>query len=514
MSDQLTDKFWRLNHLYKVVNKEGKLVTFQFNDEQQYIWDSCFDNLGRLVCSPDVLKARQLGITTFFAINYFDDCIFHNNLTCYIQSHDQESIKKIFRIVKTAYNNLREELKPDLDRGGGSQYEYYFPERNSRIYVGLENRSNTVHRLHISETAFQDKSRITATLGSLPPGVFYSRETTPNGVNWYFEDYFSTDVKTRKKMFFPWYTHKSYQLTDMIDYYTVKEQKYVDRVKNKSGVELTKEQMSFRRQKVADLLSDQAFDQEYPADEETCFMVGDINRLVLPEASENEFLIREVTRPKCFKSYVFIDLGLKDSTAMLFGYHHFDLGALVIEDELIVSYWTTKQKADEARNIEGVLGYTNPKRISDNDQQQLFDFNKDHGYKIDAVSKRSKQPNVNYRESIINGVRIGIRTNKVIISPRCKNLIFQVTYGMWNEQRTDFERNYDLKGLGIVMGHLDGLMALAYGYDNTDWGHNPYPEIREETLNRLDWLSRLEAEADRKIRTPDKKHAIKKFLRY
>lgn len=511
MSDKLVSKYWRMNNLYKIVNKDGKLVKFKFNDEQKKIWDECFDEKGNLVVNPEVLKARQLGVTTFFVLIYFDDCIWRRNMTCYIQSHDQESIKKIFRYVITAYNNMPKELKPELDRGGGSQYEYYFPEINSRIYVGLENRSNTVHRLHISETAFQSQSRIVATMGSLPPTVKYSRETTPNGINWYFEDYFSTK---RHKIFFPWFKHDKYKLDNIIDKYTTKELKYLEKIENKFNMRLNKEQMSFRRQKIADLLSEQAFDQEYPSDEESCFLVSNPERVVLPEVAENTNLIKEVERPKHIIPYVFIDLGLKDATAMLFAYYNFDTGQLVIEDELVVSYWTTRQKVEEAENIEKDLGYNAPKRISDNDAQQLYDLNKDYGYKVLAVTKRSKQKGVNFKESIINQLRIAIGSDKIVINPKCKNLIFQITYGMWNEHRTDFERSYDIKQMGIVMGHLDALMALAYGYDNIDWHQNPYPNKFEESIKTLDELSREEARAVRKILRPPRRASIRKKLKY
>lgn len=510
MSDKLLSKHWRMNNLYKVVSKEGKLVRFKFNREQQVIWDDVYNAKGKMISNPEVLKARQLGITTFFVLCYFDDCIFRRNLTCYIQSHDQDSIKKIFRIIITAYKNLDVRLQHELDRGGGSQYEYYFPDINSRIYVGLENRSNTIHRLHISETAFQMRSRIVATIGSLPPNIYYSRETTPNGINWYFENYFS-DL-SRKKLFFPWFKHEEYQAVNTIEEYTTKELEYQERIKNKAGVLLTREQMSFRRQKVLDLLSEQAFDQEYPSDEESCFLVANPERLVLPEVQESTSLICDIDRPKYIIPYVFIDLGLKDSTAMLFSYFDFDKHILVIEDELIVSYWTTRQKVEKARQIEALLGYNDLKRISDNDAQQLFDLNKDYGYRVLGVTKRSKQKNVNYKESIINQLRVGISSSKIVINTRCKNLIFQLTYGMWNERRIDFERSYDIKNLGIVMGHLDGLMALAYGYDNIDWNENPYPDQFKERIKKLDDLSRQEARAEKELRKVKKNNDIRQHF--
>lgn len=265
-------KRWRLNNLYHIVDKQGQSTIFKFNDEQAEIWDKCFDASGRLTTNPNTLKSRQLGVTTFFALCYLDDCLWTPNLNVYIQSHDSESITKIFRIVAHAYAKLRPEIKPPLDRGGGSKYEYYFPGHNSRIYVGLQNRSTTIHRLHLSETAFQDTSRIAATMGALPPGVKYSSETTPNGFNWFRDEWYDK-APGRTDIFFPWFMHKAYVLQGVdTGPYTADEKALIDRIAEMCGMELSKAQIEFRRSKIVDLKSLPMFLQEYPEDEASCFM--------------------------------------------------------------------------------------------------------------------------------------------------------------------------------------------------------------------------------------------------
>ena len=292
---KLSSKHWRCNHLYKIIDKNGDVVTFKFNEEQQELWDKCFDEKGKLIRDPNILKGRQIGITTFWAIIYFDDCIWGRNLTVFIQSHDQESITKIFRIVYVAYKHLPAKYKPVLDRGGGSKYEYFFPEINGRIYVGLKHRSGAVHRLHLSETAFQKLDQIAATLAALPAHQHHSSETTPNGMNFFQKDW-KKDVQTRLNVFFCWLDHSSYSLdikTELYDSDDIKlEQEWIELVIDYWGKPPTRGQIEFRRKKISDFKGDaDMFNREYPSDPITCFLTSGknfFNKLILMKQIRRE----------------------------------------------------------------------------------------------------------------------------------------------------------------------------------------------------------------------------------
>jgi hypothetical protein len=55
---------------------------------------------------------RQLGITTFYCINYLDDCLFNSNITAVLIGDDLEDAKKLLRDkVRYAYDRLPPELK-------------------------------------------------------------------------------------------------------------------------------------------------------------------------------------------------------------------------------------------------------------------------------------------------------------------------------------------------------------------------------------------------------------------
>jgi hypothetical protein len=181
---KLSDPEYRRNHLYKIVTKDSKIVTFKENKHQQKVNRS-------QALRKDVLKARQVGISTGCIIKMFDDTIFNPNTTSMIMAHEQDSIKKLFRIVMRAHKFMPDELRPRLDRGGGSKYEYFFPEINSRIYCDLESRSDTIQNLHVSEFGLMDDDeRVLATLDAVPRETGrVTRESTPKGLNHFYDSW-------------------------------------------------------------------------------------------------------------------------------------------------------------------------------------------------------------------------------------------------------------------------------------------------------------------------------------
>ena len=87
---KLGDREWRLNNLYFIKDEKGDKVLFRLNEVQKELYDNLwFFNI--------VPKARQLGVTTFFTILYFDQVLFSKNKTAGIILHRAEDMKKVFR---------------------------------------------------------------------------------------------------------------------------------------------------------------------------------------------------------------------------------------------------------------------------------------------------------------------------------------------------------------------------------------------------------------------------------
>jgi hypothetical protein len=219
-----------------------------------------------------------MGISTNELLRQLDFVLFHKNKTACILAHEQDAIEKLFRIVRRAYEFMPENLKPYLDRGGGSKYEMFFPGTNSRIYADLESRGDTIHWLHVSEKAFsKDISRVLATQEAVPMDGIITHETTPNGMNHFYDDWMSLDTNY-ENIFFPWYMHDEYRVTNSdlkTSQFTDDELKLIKYAKAKYGIDITPDQIEFRRFKQRELKN--LFKQEYPEDDTSCFLTSGNN---------------------------------------------------------------------------------------------------------------------------------------------------------------------------------------------------------------------------------------------
>jgi hypothetical protein len=193
----LGSKRWRMNNLYKIKTKRKTLEIFHRNTAQQnYALTKTNKNL--------ILKARQLGFTTECLIEFLDDTLTNANTSTAIIAHKQDKVVKMFEIVKRAYDNLPEYLKQrsSLD----NRNEIYFPESDSKIYVTMDTRSETVNNLHVSEAHFirNAEDMLAGTLESVPKDGRINLESTGNGVAGKFYEEWEDPQSEYTKHFYNW----------------------------------------------------------------------------------------------------------------------------------------------------------------------------------------------------------------------------------------------------------------------------------------------------------------------
>lgn len=140
-------------------------------------------------------------------------------------------------------------------------------------------RSGTIHRLHVTEVAFFEYAHdtLTAILECVPgrdAGTEITFESTPKGAAGFFYEGYNAAKANKsgyKAHFFRWFEQPEYQEKLLADEKIVPENE-----REKELVEVHKissEQLKWYRQKVADPSKGQAkVDQEYPSDEETCWL--------------------------------------------------------------------------------------------------------------------------------------------------------------------------------------------------------------------------------------------------
>lgn len=89
---------WRIRNLYHITNKDGVKVVFTPNSAQcELEANTWYKNI--------ILKARQLGISTYLCLLFLDRCIFNSNMSAGIIAHTREDSEQLFKRVKFAYEN-------------------------------------------------------------------------------------------------------------------------------------------------------------------------------------------------------------------------------------------------------------------------------------------------------------------------------------------------------------------------------------------------------------------------
>ena len=226
-----------------------------------------------------VLKARQMGLTTWVAARFFLRTITHPGMLTLEVAHTQEAAEEIFRIVHRFYQHLPEELRMGpLKTSRANSRQLVFPLLDSQYRVesaGDRNagRGMTVQNLHCSELARWPRNPAETLAGlraSLTRGGELVMESTPQGVGGcFYEEWERAVEKGTVKHFFPWWMEDRY--SDLaIDPagYTDEERGLVER----AG--LSPEQIAYRRQIRANY--GRMARQEYAEDADSCFsMSGD-----------------------------------------------------------------------------------------------------------------------------------------------------------------------------------------------------------------------------------------------
>lgn len=209
--------------------------------------------------------------------------------------------------------------------------------------------------------------------------------------------------------------------------------------------------------------------------EAECELVGDPGRLIVPEYDEcrKDVIVDDYKRPRWWIPQIAMDTAFDpDQTAILFGYLDFFPQILVIEDEVVERRMTTHAIAECIKRKEKELGYDSqlwkPQRCGDLDERALVDLRKDHKLGFLPVSKHNAQAS-------LACLRGRIADGRVRIFKRCKNLDYQLRYGIWNERGTDYQRSENL-------GHWDAGKALVYLNRHLNWKYNPAPgnALRDE----------------------------------
>jgi|2_EtaG_2_1085320.scaffolds.fasta_scaffold00436_15 hypothetical protein len=350
----LFNRHWRMDNIYHIQTKDSRLMQFKLNPVQQVV-DQQTEGHQRIM----QLKSRQVGMSTYWLLRELDDVMWTPHTTCAVLAHDLATLNLLFEIVKRAYDNIPEiELpngqrwvKPFADRDTTRMLK--FNEMDSKIYVDLEVRGGTIHRLHISESAFVKDMNLVwaATQESVPvKGGRIVVETTANGKGNWFNQEWEKDPSVWKKLFFAWFDHPdNYMDVPFKGNLTRYSQEHIKRTitpeetKMKMEYELNLGQIAWYRFKM-DSYPDgdkHLMKQENPSNPEEAFIYAEGR--FYPEFSRTLHVLPDHEPPPGVNKFVSLDYGWSNPSSIGLWYVDYD-GNCIRYKEGYHRYWPIEEQ--------------------------------------------------------------------------------------------------------------------------------------------------------------------------
>ncbi len=197
-----------------------------------------------------------------------------------------------------------------------------------------------------------------------------------------------------------------------------------------------------------------AFQREYMAR-----IIRPASSLVVPRYNEAVHVVA-YEAPTVAHWSITIDWGgVKDLTVALMHTYDFINGIDLIWDERVFPPNTSSDAVGkELKGWESRWGFNIHQRNADVFSQTMIDLH--------AMQYPVQLPIKGQWLASVNSMAVKFSTNRVMIHPRCEFLRKTLRGGMFNRNRTDFDRTPEL-------GHMDALAALMYGF-NSQSRSNPY----------------------------------------
>lgn len=210
--------------LVRIQTKQaGGLVPLELNDAQLRVHAMLERQKSRTgMVRAIVLKARQMGISTYIAARYYHQTSLWPGRNTYILTHEDDATRNLFRMAKTMHDNMPAEYRPAEKANNAN--ELLFGGLKSGYRVGTAQgtlgtgRSQTNHLFHGSEAAFWKNAdeHYAAVMQSVPDAagtevVIESTAVGPMGK--FYEEWVKAERGEGVFMpvFLPWHEHAEYR---------------------------------------------------------------------------------------------------------------------------------------------------------------------------------------------------------------------------------------------------------------------------------------------------------------
>lgn len=322
------DPFWRLNHLYRIIDEKGAEVEFRMRPAQEMFYRNLwFFNI--------ILKARQLGFTTLIDLIALDMALTTPNFTAAVIAETREKADSIFQSkIVYPYEHLPSDVRDWCKVTSQAKGVISFAN-GSTIRVMVSARSGTCQFLHISEygpvcarNPAKAREIKTGCLPAVHSGGFVFIESTAMGSEGHFYEMVKTaeaDALCGRKLsnqeyrlhFFPWHRHPGYSLESDLP---IPERllHYFDELYAKHHIELTEEQMAWYA--IQERTLHEEMWSEYPSYPQEAFKVAQEGAYYATQfrAIHRENRITSVPWEDALPVFTAWDLGVSDDTAIWF----------------------------------------------------------------------------------------------------------------------------------------------------------------------------------------------------
>lgn len=270
-----------IEEFFMIRDKKSDLIPLKFNFPQQRFYSMLKESYGTKPSRYIILKARQLGVSTFTEAFITFMTMFTPNTNSVIMAHLAESASAIFNMTRLFISELPPGMKPKQKNSNAKEIVFDADENglksSIRIMVASEStRGSTYKFAHLSEVAFWEhpEEALLAVNQAVPmtDDSLIVMESTANGFN-YFYTLWQDAVNGRNDytpIFFPWYVDPSYSRP--YDGFSLSpyEKDIMERY------DLTLDQLQWRRWCIANNCGNDEykFRQEYPITPEEAFITS------------------------------------------------------------------------------------------------------------------------------------------------------------------------------------------------------------------------------------------------
>ena len=354
----LDDREWRLDNLYTIKDKFGRLIPFIRNDSQLKFWKAMwYLNI--------ILKDRQRGFSTLIAIFIFDYCFWNGHVEAGIIDITLPDARKKLDKIKLAYDHLHpviQALNPMTERAKESVKF----KNGSTIYIGTSHRGGTLEILHVSELgkiAARNPERAreirTGALNTIAQGNIIIVESTAEGTSGEFHD----DCKAAEnkllegaKMtpldfkfhFFPWWEGSENELDPDGVRITEEYERYFKEIEDEIKVTLSPRKRAWYVKKAEQQKDD--MHREFPSTPDEAFQASMEGAILAKQMRvlRKERRITVVPHDHGYPVNTGWDFGISDKMTIWFhqrvGFQDRVIDYLEGTDDDVVEYWMRIQK--------------------------------------------------------------------------------------------------------------------------------------------------------------------------